>query len=332
MNPLPVFLLTGFLGSGKTTLLARLLRQPGFADTAVVVNELGEVGLDHVLVDRGTEDGVVLLDSGCLCCALGNSLQETLEDLHYRRARGSLPAFARVVVETTGVADPGPIAATLSLDRAIARHYRLGGIVTTVDAAHGAEQIERFPEAVRQIACADRVIVTKGDLAESSRADALGARLAAINPHAPRLAAVSGDIPAEDVLVDMLLSAAAGHASRDHAGDHDHAGDDDHAAHADHVGASGIATTTIRLAGPLPWERYAEWVQALQKRAGDALLRVKGVVRMDDGKVYALHAAMRLFGAPAPLAAMPAGFGDGVVIVITQNASPAMLDVIRRLA
>jgi len=325
MAPLPVFLLTGFLGSGKTTLLARLLRHEGFADTAVVVNELGEVGLDHVLVDRGSEDGVVLLDSGCLCCALGNSLQETLEDLHYRRARGALPPFARVVIETTGIADPGPIAATLSLDRAIARHYRLGGIVTTVDAMHGIEQIERFPEAARQVACADRVIVTKGDLADPSRVTALDGKLAAINPHAPRLSAVSGDIPPVDVLVDMLAPAAIA------LFDHDHAGGHDHGAHADHVGAQGIATTTIRLAQPLPWPRYAEWVDRMQKRVGDALLRVKGVVRMDDGHAYVVHAAMRLFSAPAPVAAMPAGFGDGVVVVITQGASPGAIDGIRRL-
>jgi G3E family GTPase len=326
MAPLPVYLLTGFLGSGKTTLLARLLRHEGFADTAVVVNELGEVGLDHVLVDRGSEDGVVLLDSGCLCCALGNSLQETLEDLHYRRARGSLPPFARVVVETTGIADPAPIAATLALDRSIARHYRLGGIVTTVDAVHGIEQIERFPEAVRQIACADRVIVTKGDLADPSRVTALDAKLAAINPHAPRLTAVAGDVPPADVLVDMLAPAAFAQ------GNHDDAGEHDHAAHADHVGAQGIATTTIRLTEPLPWSRYAEWVDRMQKRVGDALLRVKGVVRMDDGHAYVVHAAMRLFSAPAPLAAMPAEFGDGIVVVITQDASPALLGEIRRFS
>jgi len=113
-----------------TTLLSRLLREPALADTAVVFNELGEVGLDHVLVDRGSEDDVVLLDSGCLCCALGNSLQETLESLHYRRERNELPPFSRVIVETTGVADPGPIIATLDLDAAIARHYRPGSIVT----------------------------------------------------------------------------------------------------------------------------------------------------------------------------------------------------------
>jgi G3E family GTPase len=340
-SPLPVFLLTGFLGSGKTTLLARLLRDPAFADTAVVVNELGEVGLDHVLVNRGSEEGVVLLDSGCLCCALGNSLQETLEDLHYRRVRGAVPPFARVVVETTGVADPGPIAATLLLDPAIARHYRLGGIVTTVDAVNGAQALGRFVEAIRQVACADRIIVTKGDIADPLRIAALGAQLATINPHASRMAAISGAIPADAVLVDLLapfaLASLVGQtgrdrmegmdqcpAGRDPAREHDHG-------HADHIGAQGIATTTIRLTEPLTWARYAQWLDAMQKRVGDALLRVKGVVRMDDGGAYALHAAMRLFSAPLPLANMPDGFGDGVVIVITQNARAQLLDEMRRM-
>ena len=339
---LPVFLLTGFLGSGKTTLLSRLLRDPGFADTAVIVNELGEVGLDHVLVDRGSEEGVVLLDSGCLCCALGNSLQETLEDLHYRRVRGVLPPFARVVVETTGVADPGPIAATLLLDPAIARHYRLGGIVTTVDAVHGRAQLARFPEALRQAASADRLVVTKGDLADAAQISALDLRLAALNPHAMRFSAVSGAIAADAVLVDSIAPTALAAlacdrephrmetldqcpAGRDPDGAHDHA------AH-DHLASQGIATTTLRLAAPLAWSRYAQWVEAMQKRLGDALLRVKGVVRMDDGNVYALHAAMRLFSAPLPIGEMPEGLGDGVVIVITANASERALEAVRSLA
>jgi len=340
MSALPVFLLTGFLGSGKTTLLARLLRDPAFADTAVVVNELGEVGLDHVLVNRGSEDGVVLLDSGCLCCALGNSLQETLEDLHYRRVRGALPPFARVVVETTGVADPGPIAATLLLDPAIARHYRLGGIVTTVDAVNGAQALSRFVEAIRQVACADRIIVTKSDLSDAAQISAMNVRLAALNSHAVRLSAVSGAIAAEAVLVDAIEPAALSKLAserephRMETMDQCPAGRDpdeahDHAAH-DHLASQGIATTTIRLGAPLAWSRYAQWVDAMQKRVGDALLRVKGVVRMEDGNAYALHAAMRLFSAPLRLASMPEGFGDGVVIVITQHADSELLAEVRR--
>ena len=322
MAPLPVHILTGFLGSGKTTLLAALVRQHGFADTAVVVNELGEVGLDHVLVAPGSEDDVVLLESGCLCCALGNSLQETLESLHYRRVRGELPPFARVVVETTGVADPGPLAATLGLDSAIARHYRLGSIVTVVDALYAREQLARFEEARRQVAMADRLVVTKQDLAPSNAA-ALDAALRSMNPYAVKVSAVRGEIAADAVVVDMLQPRAL----ERYAAHHDCADDvdgHDHAAH-DHLAERGIASTSMRLERPLDWPRYAAWVQWLQRAFGERLLRMKGAVRMEDGSAQALHAVMRLFTAPAALPELPAALGNGVVVLITQDADEALI-------
>ncbi|MFO1312506.1 MAG: GTP-binding protein [Burkholderiales bacterium] len=306
----PVHILTGYLGSGKTTLLSRLLREPALADTAVIVNELGEVGLDHVLVDRGSEDDVVLLDSGCLCCALGNSLQETLESLHYRRARGELPAFARVVIETTGVADPGPIAATLGLDSAIARHYRLGSIVAVADAIHGVTHLDRFEEARRQVAVADAIVVSKLDL--RAMPDDLAARLERLNPHAGRTDARDVALFDDDAMPRALPPAS-----------HDHGGHD-------HLAEQGIVTIAIRLDAPLDWPRYAAWVQWMQKMLGPALLRMKGVVRMDDGGVLALHAVMQLFAAPVPLASMPPGLGSGVVVVIAQDVAPGMLDEARR--
>jgi len=301
----PVHILTGYLGSGKTTLLSRLLQDSALTDTAVVINELGEVGLDHVLVDRGSEGDVVLLDSGCLCCALGNSLQETLESLHYRREREELPNFSRVVVETTGVADPGPIAATLDLDAAIARHYRLGSIVTVVDAVNGLEHLARFEEARRQVAVADAIVVSKLDLAGAMPRD-LEARLASLNPHARH--AADTDLFCERATARAITPAA-----------HDHA---DH----DHLGEQGIATRTVRLRAPLDWPRYAAWVQWMQRALGPNLLRMKGIVRMADGEIRALHAVMQLFSAPQPVTSMPAEFGDGIVVLITQDVPPPVLD------
>jgi G3E family GTPase len=338
---LPVHVLTGFLGSGKTTLLSHLLRQPALADTAVIINELGDVGLDHVLVDRGSEDDVVLLDSGCLCCALGNSLQETLESLYYRRARGELPPFTRVVIETTGVADPGPIAATLQLDSAIARHYRLGSIVTVIDTVHGAAQLARFAEARRQVAMADRLVLTKGDLVDAATTAGVTAQLAALNPHAPFMAAVAGDIDGNDVLVDMLdaralprtVMEATGttHDAIHDADDDEHEDEHHHATHAhDHLQAQGITSTTLRLSTPLDWPRYAAWVQWMQQTLGERLLRMKGAVRMVDGEARALHAVMRLFSAPLPLRSLPADWGDGVVVLITQDVGATLLDEARR--
>ncbi|MEP7328676.1 MAG: GTP-binding protein [Betaproteobacteria bacterium] len=322
--PLPVHLLTGFLGSGKTTLLSRLLHQPAFADTAVIINELGDVGLDHLLVDRGSEDDVVLLDSGCLCCALGNSLQETLESLHFRRHRGEIPAFARVVIETTGVADPGPIAATLALDGAIARHYRLGSIVTVVDAIHGEAQLSRFPEARRQVAMADRIVVSKGDVAADGIVHVM-AILAKANPYAVRTTASSGDIPATDVFVDVHAPQALrelSNATHDHAHDHEHPHD--------HLAEQDITATTIRLDAPLAWPRYAAWVQWAQRTLGERLLRMKGAVRMDDGQAHALHAVMRLFSPPVPLPSLPDAMGEGVIVLVLQDVSPALQDEARR--
>ncbi len=331
--PRPVHVLTGYLGSGKTTLLSRLLRDPALADTAVIINELGEVGLDHVLVDRGSEEGVVLLDSGCLCCALGNSLQETLESLHFRRERGDLPPFARVVIETTGVADPGPIAATLALDSAIARHYRLGSIVTVVDAVHGEVQLARFAEARRQVAMADTLLVAKGDIADAATLARLDVALASRNPHAARVAAVAGAISAAKVLVDaqapqaLRLLAAAARETDAHRG-HAH-GAEDHHTH-NHLTDQRIVSLAIRLPAPLSWPRYAEWVHWMQRAFGDRLLRMKGAVRMADGETRALHAVMHLFSAPAPLGALPAELGDGVVVLIAQEVPSTLLAEARR--
>jgi len=305
VSALPVHVLTGFLGSGKTTLLARLLREPALADTAVVINELGEVGLDHVLVDRGPEDDVVLLDSGCLCCALGNSLQETLESLYFRRERKALPAFARVVIETTGVADPGPIAATLTLDSAIARHYRLGSIVTVVDAVNAVTHLDRFEEARRQVAVADRLVVSKRDLADAAPIET---RLRSLNPHAARDGAV-------------FVDAQAGRAPAP--GTHDHQGHD-------HLAEHGIATISLRFSEPLTWARYADFVQWSQRTLGERLLRMKGAVRMEDGEARALHGVLRLFSAPQGLAALPASLGCGAVVLVTQDAGADELAEARR--
>ncbi|HEY9275174.1 GTP-binding protein, partial [Achromobacter sp.] len=196
-GPLPVYLLTGFLGSGKTTLLSRLVRSPRFADTAVIINEFGEIGLDHMLVGRADDSDVVLLDSGCLCCAATSSLQDTLESLYYRRQRGEIPAFTRVVVETSGLADPCPVINTLAADPLIARHYRFGGVVATADALHGMVTLDAYREASTQIAIADRIALTKTDLADEAAIEALRSALRGYNASAP-IRAVSPDTVDED--------------------------------------------------------------------------------------------------------------------------------------
>ena len=195
----PVNLLTGSLGSGKTTLLRRLLADPALSGTAVLINEFGEVGLDHHLIER-IDETVVLLRSGCLCCTIRGELALAIRDLHSRRERGLLPAFGRLVVESTGLADPFPILSTLKADPVLRHHFRAGAVVTTVDAVNGRSQIRRYLESVRQVAVADRLVLTKTDLAGADTIARLLAQVRQINPDAPMIRAGDADLDAGALL------------------------------------------------------------------------------------------------------------------------------------
>src|ERR1700760_3783488 len=164
---LPVIAVTGFLGSGKTTLIRALLARPEGANTAVVVNEFGEIGIDQALL-RSSSDVTVLLGNGCLCCNIRTDLQETLRTLFADRARGAVPSFERVIIETSGLADPGPVLQTFATDRALGREFHLQALITVLDCVNGRGNIERMPEARKQVGLADRVILTKSDLADAA--------------------------------------------------------------------------------------------------------------------------------------------------------------------
>ena len=166
---IPVTVLTGFLGSGKTTLLNKLLRRPELADTAVIINEFGEIGLDHLLVEKSDDEGMVTLNSGCLCCTVRGDLVRTMSELFLKRSSGEVTPFKRMVVETTGLADPAPILHTLMTDPLLASRYRLDGVVTTVDGVNGGSTLDNHEEAVKQAAVADRLLLTKSDIADAPK-------------------------------------------------------------------------------------------------------------------------------------------------------------------
>ncbi|HTH93951.1 MAG TPA: GTP-binding protein [Rhodocyclaceae bacterium] len=196
---IPITLLTGFLGAGKTTLLNTLLWQKGFEDAAVFINEFGEVGVDHLLVEKIDED-VVLLDSGCICCSMRGDLPKALRDLFKRAQRKAIPVPKRIVIETTGIADPAPVIYTLLNEHFIAERFRLDGVVTVVAATHGADQIEINGEALRQVVMADRLVISKCDQASAEQITRLTAHLAALNPTAVQLQSSKGSIAAADIL------------------------------------------------------------------------------------------------------------------------------------
>lgn len=299
MSAVPVTILTGFLGSGKTTVLNHLLAQPGMAETAVIINEYGDVGIDHLLV-REVADDVVLLASGCICCTVRGELQTALRDLALKRVKGEIPEFQRVVIETTGLADPAPPMLTLATDPFIAAHYRLDGVVATIDAVNGANSLATQSESVRQAAMADRLILTKADLADEATLADLIAKIRTINPAAPLTTADHGQIDPKDIL-DAGLFAGNNRpdverwlAEASHTHSHDH--EDNHHHH------HGVQTFVVTKDQPVSWPALAFALEMIASNLGDKVLRVKGIVfAREHSEPLAIHGVGHVFHMPAKL-------------------------------
>jgi G3E family GTPase len=310
-HPIPVSVLTGFLGSGKTTLLGHLLRQPELSRAAVIINEFGEVGLDHELVEA-SDDNLVALTTGCLCCKARSDLTETLHDLLRRRDAGSLPQkFDHIIVETSGLADPAPILHALMTDASLAERVMLGSVVTTVDAVAGAATLAREAVSRKQVAVADRILLTKLDLAEGEAA-ALLRRIAALNPGAPMLRAIRGRIGATD-----LFAADAQRSARSQIDAW--LGDAPAHGHAHHD--AEITAYTIVRAAPIRAVTLTLFLEALAEHCGADLLRLKGIVDIAESpqRPAVIHGVQHVFHAPAWLERWPSADRTSRMVFITRR-------------
>ena len=296
---IPVVIITGFLGSGKTTLLNHLVKQPHMKMTAIIINEFGEIGIDHLLVETSSEE-MIEINNGCICCTVRGDLQDKLGSLSMWLDAGRIPPVERVIVETTGLADPAPIMHTLMTDEHLLNRYRLGGVVTLVDAIAGLSSIGQFPEAVKQVAIADHLIFSKTDLVESlSCRDSylqLKERVRQINPRAVVHEVANGavDVDAlitddtedtDEVLADFSQWMASVEESRHEAdcSDHPHAHTHAHThSHTHEAKQSGIRTFLIELDEPVDRDRFNEFMQDLALEFGENLLRMKGLLNVED--------------------------------------------------
>lgn len=315
----PVDLLTGFLGSGKTTLLSNLLADPALADTAVLINEFGEVALDHHLVRR-IDDDVVVLASGCVCCTVRRELAEALRDLHSRRARGLVPCFTRVLIETTGLADPFPLLSTLRADPVVRHHFRPGRVLTTVDAVNGAGQLDTYLESNRQAAAADCLILTKTDLTTDERHRVLVDRLRGLNPDASIL-----DARAASSIATLL-------AERDATGRPSASGGFYCEESRDLVDADGRAhgaafrSFVLTLDEAVDWAAFGVWLTMLLNRHGEKVLRVKGILNLvGEDRPIAVHGVQHLVHTPVHLDAWPSDDRRSHIVFIVDGLDVTLL-------
>jgi G3E family GTPase len=345
IEPLPLSVFTGFLGAGKTTLLNRLLKDPAMSDAAVLVNEVGDIGIDHNLYEV-VEEGVILLSSGCLCCAVRGDLVDSLENLLRARDNGRCKPFNRVVIETTGIADPASVIHIIMTQPYLTLRYRLDGVVTLVDAVNGMKTLDAHEEAVKQAAMADRIVITKTDLPEGAAAlPALRERLKKLNPAAvvlegqPPVAALinaglynpDSKIPdvarwlREEAVIAAEEDAHHGHHHHDHA--HDHHGHHHHRHDQASRHDASIKAFSIATDQPIALNTLEMFLDLMRSAHGDKILRMKGIVQLadDPSRPVVFHVVQHLMHPPARLEAWPDADRRSRMVCITKDLAPEMV-------
>jgi len=312
---LPLVVLTGFLGSGKTTLLNRLLSDPSMHDTAVIVNEFGEIGVDHLLVSTVADD-VLLLASGCVCCTAGDDLGASVASMLDRRRSGSLPPFQRIVLETTGIADPALLLQRILSDTELAAQTRIQAVITVVDAVFGEATLSRYPECASQVAVANRLVVSKLDLIESRGVDSIVSGLRSINPAAPILFSGCDGLSADRLLGDTHADAgisfdaappsAQRQKLRDSASQH----------------ANRYRTFWLAWYEPTPWDDFKAWLEGLLIARGDSILRLKGMLQVaGSAQPMIIQGVQHALYPPKSLTSWPQGTPRSEIVFVTRDFS-----------
>ncbi len=324
---LPITLVTGFLGSGKTTLISKLLRHPGMNRAAVIINEVGEIGIDHDLVANVNEN-MSLLANGCICCSVRTDLQDSLRQLFAERRAGQIPEFDRVIIETTGLADPAPVVQTLISDTMINAQYRLDGLATLVDAYHGHDLLARQPEAVKQAAMADRLFITKTDLVDEATLSALQDELRALNPQADQYRLVQGDLDPALLTGLGLHSAKVSEHTLSFLGESlQPSGEVEAGEGGKYLGARAsnhdpaIRTLSLRFQHPFKWTGFSSALELLTTLRGADMLRVKGIVNV-EGHPVVVQGVQHIFSPPVELDRWPSQDRDTRLVFITRNIAP----------
>ena len=318
---IPVNVITGFLGSGKTTLLNRLLRSPRLARTAVLVNEFGEVGLDHLLLEAVDAD-TVILQSGCVCCTIRGDLADAIRNLFSRRERGLIPRFDRLAIETTGLADPAPIIATLLAEPVIRHHFRLGNVIVAVDAINGPLHLAQNPESVKQVAVADRIVLTKTDLAADAEVGEMKTARRRLNPTAPMLEAgidplEPDDLMAADVYDPARRSLEVRRWLEEEA--HRAAADGQHG-HDPNRHDRDIRAFCLTFERPLDWTAFGIWLSMLLHAHGERVLRVKGILNvLGLATPVVIHGVQHIIHPPAHLEAWPSADRRSRIVFIVRG-------------